>query len=337
MDSSREDLSPMESGEPVVISAVLLLWPYSLSVLFLSFAIVDVFFLQSVVKSHLPQDFSSLFLLIYILDLPHIVAGFPGLVDAEYIAVYGRKISLGIPLVVCLTLAIAVANPLIIMALYAILTMNHVIAQQVGIAGMFLQKRGKAFFVWKWLPIVCSALIYLVVFTTMKFWTVEDITRIVFPCAWAIYLTVTWILLRQAVSAIGRMHVLSLSATLLLSSILVSYSAFVTFMLLLLVHNIVAYIYYIAHDSSRSTLQVKNVFYRLLRPLGLPVYVILPVFSLSVTWLVYFLIHVSPPSVIMGNLLYGLFASLPFIHYYTEHFIWRAGSPHRREIKVRAS
>ncbi|MGR8933618.1 MAG: hypothetical protein ACU837_04420 [Gammaproteobacteria bacterium] len=107
-----------------------------------------------------------------------------------------------------------------------------------------------------------------------------------------------------------------------------------------LVHDITAYTVYVTHDYNRHHRQAQNALYRLAQHWHIPVLLVLPLLSFGlafalqnygddwIAWLTQTLFGVGIHKTVTVGIL-GYFA---LMHYYTEGFIWKAGSPCRRYL-----
>ena len=108
-----------------------------------------------------------------------------------------------------------------------------------------------------------------------------------------------------------------------------------------LVRHITAYSFYVSHDVNRHSEGPQTGLFRLAARCHVPAAVVLPVLSFLLTYLfqVYgddlvnlVLQTLFSTQVYKADTL-GLIGYLALMHYYTEAFIWAAGSPLRRYIR----
>ena len=106
-------------------------------------------------------------------------------------------------------------------------------------------------------------------------------------------------------------------------------------------HDISAYSFYISHDVNRQRLQPATGLYRLANLCRLPVVLVLPLASLALTWLLQVygdnLLNLITRTLFATEfykaVTLGLIGYCSLMHYYTESFVWSAGSPLRRYIR----
>jgi uncharacterized membrane protein (UPF0136 family) len=108
-----------------------------------------------------------------------------------------------------------------------------------------------------------------------------------------------------------------------------------------LVHDITAYSFYVSHDVNRHGEQPQNALFRWVARCHLPVAVVLPLLSFGLTYLlqvygdawVNWILQSLFSTQIYKAVTLGLIGYLALMHYYTEAFVWSAGSPLRRYIR----
>jgi hypothetical protein len=107
-----------------------------------------------------------------------------------------------------------------------------------------------------------------------------------------------------------------------------------------LVHDITAYSFYVSHDVNRHGKQADTGLYKLATICRLPVAAVLPLLSFLLTYLlqaygddlVNLITQTLFSTQIYKAVTLGLIGYLSLMHYYTESFVWAAGSPLRRYI-----
>jgi len=110
-----------------------------------------------------------------------------------------------------------------------------------------------------------------------------------------------------------------------------------------LVHDATAYIFYVAHDFNKHAGHPQNFLYRWAAKIRLNVFIVLPLVSFALTFLlqVYgdqwfdaitqFLFDMK----IRQAITVGLIGYFSLMHYYTEAFTWKFGSPYRKYIRFK--
>jgi hypothetical protein len=108
-----------------------------------------------------------------------------------------------------------------------------------------------------------------------------------------------------------------------------------------LVHDMTAYSFYVSHDVNRHGENPQNALFRLANRCHLPVALVLPLLSFLLTFLlqsygdewVNFILQTLFSTQVYKAITVGLIGYLALMHYYTESFVWAAGSPLRRYIR----
>jgi hypothetical protein len=108
-----------------------------------------------------------------------------------------------------------------------------------------------------------------------------------------------------------------------------------------LVHDATAYIFYVTHDYNKHHQHPQNFIYRIAKQCRLSVFVVLPLLSFLLAFvlqaygdsLVSYLTQVLFGAEIRQVVTIGLLGYLALMHYYTEAFTWKQGSPYRQFIR----
>lgn len=106
-------------------------------------------------------------------------------------------------------------------------------------------------------------------------------------------------------------------------------------------HDITAYSFYVSHDVNKHGREPQNAMFRFTTLCHVPPAVVLPVLSFALTYLfqvygddvVNLILNTLFSTQIYKAVTLGLIGYLALMHYYTEAFVWAAGSPLRRYIR----
>lgn len=309
-----------------------------------------VLWLDSVGFNHALRDMlpssPSHFLLFQILfGTPHIVASNLLLAShEEYLQAYKTKL-------IAMTLFIIVffgVGSLFIpyRALYIITacwTVYHVLKQQHGIAKAVCRLPNRAFYWQLWLSVSAGIFIYMGVFLKNSLEPAQ--AELVLQVASALTVALvasTWVCQKYVPSRFGQYFLWA--NTLLVVSSWYVYSQQYYFLAILmprLVHDITAYSFYVSHDVNRHGEQAQNGLFRAAAAVRLPVWLVLPLLSFLLTYLlqaygddlVNLILQTLFSTQIYKAVTLGLLGYLALMHYYTEAFVWAAGSPLRRYIR----
>ena len=275
-----------------------------------------------------------------VFGLPHIVASLITLADREYLIYYRRR--LAAPLFwISVFVASGILGPqpassLILYSVLAIYTIYHVLAQQLGLSAMLMgRKPNQLFRWWKWIAIFSGVAIYIDLYGSPYFHSVESSRgygSLILPGMALILcvaqLAISFRLVMDCKSALARWYLMANSLMLMLLFVFntLGYSILVI-LIPRVIHDLTAYFVYVTHDINRNRSVAKNYFYRLPFFRIAPLLVVLPVASLSIAYL----LSISQDYELIGALILVLY----FLHYYCEGIIWRGGSPHRRSMEFK--
>ena len=123
---------------------------------------------------------------------------------------------------------------------------------------------------------------------------------------------------------IGR-HYSIANMLLVLSSFVFYQLGYIFFVVLIVrvVHDLTAFIFYIIHDHNRNKESPKQVLYRLLKPLKVPVIILSPIIALLIA---------AALTLNISHIGFYPFLIVGYMHYFLESRIWKNGTPHRENI-----
>ena len=199
-------------------------------------------------------------------------------------------------------------------------TMWHVIAQQVGIAGALAGRVSRAFAWWKWLTVAVFTLGVTGMAGAWLNWIGAPLM------AATTVLTVS--AARAVAPGIGRhylwaTHAMALSASLFVAG---GYSFF-AILVPRVVHDVTGWAFYLTHDHNRNREAPHNSLYRVFGFSRLPV----PIVVLALAIAVNVLMDRS-----LGRAYEPVILAVSLFHYFTESFMWRRHSMHRRSVAFSA-
>ncbi|NIO08948.1 MAG: hypothetical protein GTO40_13410 [Deltaproteobacteria bacterium] len=323
---SDNELAGLEKGQqakPLAISFRLLLALYAVIPIAALVILIDTFFLHSHLKSSLPKSPYDWWIISAIFNYPHIFASQFSLLDREYIPTY-RRLLLAIPLVVLLGLLLALSGKPIGFLIFELLTIYHVIMQQIGINRMMMRKADNSFNLWKWLFLAAFALAYagLVMKADFIFFVVT-VGPLLIPTTYLAYK-----IIKNSQPGIGR-HYLCANQTMLLSVAACFSVGYPVFSVLIprAVHDLSAFVFYIDHDTNRNRVETKNGLYRIFSILPISAGILCPLLAVNINLLLQ----------TFTRLLANPFFYIPItmIHYHTERVIWRGQNIHRKSLAFR--
>jgi hypothetical protein len=277
------------------------------------------------------MSIASLLLPLYLLffELPHIIASYLGFFDREYVRFYSRSLFIWLPLVLSGFGLLLWWHMTAAIVLYLVATMYHVMRQQTGIALMFGVKKDKWHAMWSWLAVGITAVMYLTI-------AVPDIVGETY-IQFAYTLTIGFLLLLASLSfylvsrtpgRLARIYILMLPVLLIQSYILLTIGyLFLAIFMIRFVHDVTAFLFYIAHDVNRNRVAVQNWLYKFVPFIPKALYVVVPAFGVGLGL-------AMRETITNTEAIFIISMFLAMIHYFLESVMWKRESLHRRYVKV---
>lgn len=344
MSAQTLSVQAIADEKQLTVSFRLLLGLYAIIPLCLLLQLFDGWFWQGALLENLPSSPKQFLLFQVLFGTPHIVASSILLVsNTEYLKTYRPKIIL-------MTVAIAAifgVGSLFIpyKALYLIAaawTVYHVLKQQIGVGRGLYRLPDWAFYLLLWLSVTAGIFVYIGIFlkNSLDAQQVEWIKLIAGSLCVGL-IVIALLCQRYVTTQLGKWFLWS-NVFLVLSSFYLFTQQYYFFAILVprLVHDATAYIFYVVHDYNKHQRQPQNAMYRYAARCHLPIFVVLPLCSFLLAFvlqsygdsafntLTEFLFGVE----INKAISLGLLGYLALMHYYTEAFTWKQGSPYRRFI-----
>ncbi|MEY4767563.1 MAG: hypothetical protein RL637_202 [Pseudomonadota bacterium] len=340
-------ISTSYSNSPFVISFKILLGLYLIIPLCLIIAWLDYWLGNQWLLIHLPSSPGHFLLFQLLFGTPHILASSLLLItNHSYLQFYQKRLMLMSLFIILLfgigSLWISYRSLYIIAACW---TVHHVLKQQIGVGRAVYRLPNYLFYLILSLSISCGILIYLGIFLKNELKAeIVSIIQII-SCLLAVLLVIITIFAQQYATHIVGQYFLYANTLLIISSLYL-YSQRYYFLAILmprLVHDITAYLFYITHDYNKHYLHPQNWFYQQIQFYRLPIIWTLPLFSVLLTiflqqygndliaWIAKTLLGFE----IHKAVSLGLIGYLSLMHYYTEGFIWKQGSPLRQFIRFK--
>lgn len=286
-------------------------------------ALFDWLVLQGALTRVLPADPHSMRWFTLLFMLPHIFASMLILADLEYIEHYRRRLAVTLPLLLLASVALpALLGWTAFMVIIAIYTIYHLMAQQAGIAAMLAENRCLWHRLWGGISFVFLTVIYLLVLVPVppgSAW----IDMVLAGLGAALILS-TWQAYSGSRTSIGAGYICANSA-MLLACLLFYYVQMPFFLILMprVVHDITAFLVYVAHNTNRAVARAPSAMGLLQRLVPLPVMYLTPLAGIGLTVMVTYLFQSH------------MMVLLPFMalfHYHWEAVMWRSGSPLRQHL-----
>ena len=326
------------------VSFRLLLGLYSIIPLCVFLQLADTWFWQGVLQQNLPSSPKQFLVFQILFGTPHIIASSVLLAgNTEYLNLYKLKL---IVMTVAIMLVFGVGSLFIsYRALYvtvAAWTVYHVIKQQWGVGRGVYRLPDWAFHLLLWLSVAAGFFVYIGIFLKNSLEVQQlELIKLIAGGLCAALIGSALLCQRYATTAVGKWFLWS-NVMLVLSSfyLFVQQYYFLAILVPRLVHDATAYIFYVVHDYNKHSLQPQNFIYRYAARCRVPVFIVLP----AVSFLLAFVLQSYGDGAVnvAANFLFGveinkaislgLLGYLALMHYYTEAFTWKQGSPCRRFI-----
>lgn len=306
---------------------------------------LDRFGFDHALRDMLPSSPSHFLLFNVLFGTPHIIASNLLLFGhADYVGAYKNKL-IGMTLFIIAFFGVgSLFIPYrVLYVISACWTVYHVLKQQHGIAKAVCRLPNWAFYSQLWLSVGAGIFIYLGVFLKNSLTPAQAEQILQVAAILTLLLLINTCLCQKRVP--GGLGVPFLWAnTLLVACSWYVYSQHYYFLAILmprLVHDITAYSFYVTHDVNRHGEKPTHKLYQLASNWHVPVALVLPMLSFLLTFLlqtygdelVNLITRTLFATEIYKAVTLGLVGYLALMHYYTEAFVWSAGSPLRRFIR----
>ncbi len=308
---------------------------------------IDRLALGGAIRDALPRNPDHLFVYGLLFGWPHIVASNLILFgNAEYRRAYRTRVLVASAIIVAFFGVGTVVLPYeVLAAVAATITIIHVLKQQIGIGAGAARLAGRLYPLWGWTGIATGVVLYNALYLDGDLdryagaldATAYGLAGVVLALAIACDQRIT--------TGLGRAFLWGNTAMILVPVGLHA-TGYDIFALAVprIIHDTTAFAFYVAHDHNRHGAAPANPLYRVAARLPGGVYWLAPVLAVAVAFLLerhgdraFHLVTggalaASYPQIIS----LGLLGYLAMLHYYTEAFTWKAGSPYRRFIGMRA-
>jgi hypothetical protein len=305
------------------------------------------FWHESIFRS-LPTSPESFFIVQLLFGTPHIIASSVILFgNSAYLRAYWLRVVLFSLLLLLFFGGGYLFIPdhyTVFLAVVGAATILHVIKQQVGVGKGLCRLSSWIYDAWGWAMIVFGSILYYAIYSDhgfsadMKFW----VDGILLALAGLIF-ALTVICHLRIKTALGRYYLWANGLMVLQSGLF--YAEGYSFLAILaprLVHDLTAFTFYVAHDVNRHRMHPQNLLYRLASKLRLGIFWVCPAFAVLLTFVIgrYAdpLADFVMKPVLGHNFEYPvsflIVGYLSMLHYYTEVFTWRQGSPYREHVAL---
>lgn len=320
----------MAENNPSIIQQQWLVSVYLIVPLLALLVAVDIFLLNQTLQPYLTTALLSFPLYILFFELPHIVASLTSFADREYIAYYRPYLFRILPVVLIGSGLMFYVSLTAGSVFYALYTMYHFVRQQTGIALTMTRRRDWLHEVWTYAGIFAASLGFIIVFapnfipTYMGF---VPLLAILLVPASIVFIGVSIAIAVRANNTRARVYIVGVSASIIASYVflLLNYLFLVIFVARF-IHDVTAFIFYIAHDRARNEAVQHNFIYRFLGTFGVPVLVATPLLAIVAGYVLRSELMVFQVGVIVIML-------IGITHYYLEGIMWKRESIHRQQLR----
>jgi len=328
----------------LTISFRLLLGLYAIIPLCLLMQLLDSWFLQGFLLQNMPSNPKHFLLFQIVFGTPHIVASSILLAsNTEYLKLYKLKIILMTAAIIVVFGVGGLFIPYkVLYVTVAAWTVYHVLKQQLGVGRSLYRLPDWVFYLLLWMSVSAGIFVYIGIFmkNSLDAQLLEWIKLL--AGGLCVGLVCTALLCERYVTTQSGRYFLWSNVLLVLSSfyLYVQQYYFLAILIPRLVHDATAYIFYVVHDYNKHHRQPKNSMYYYAARCHLPIFIVLPLCSFALAFalqsygddafnaMTEFFFGVE----IRKAITLGLLGYLALMHYYTEAFTWKQGSPYRRFI-----
>lgn len=339
--AATQDLS---NEHKLAVSFRLLLGLYAIIPVCLLLQAFDGWYWQGFLRNNLPSSPTHFIVFQILFGTPHIVASAIVLVsNTEYLKFYQRNI---IVMTAALAIVFGVGSLFIPYRVFYVLvaawTVYHVLKQQHGVARGICRLPPWAFYLLLWLSVAAGLFIYIGIFlkNSLDPQQGEWIQQIAAGLCVALVFSAAFCQ-RYVTTVFGKGFFWS-NIILVLGSFYfyVQQYYFLAILAPRLVHDATAYIFYVTHDYNRHRQHPQNFIYRCAARCHVHIFIVLPVCSFMLAFVLqaygdgtvnaitefFFGVQIHKAATL------GLLGYLALMHYYTEAFTWKQGSPYRKFI-----
>jgi len=332
---------------PLAVSFKLLLALYAIIPLCLTLQLLDTLLFNHILLSYLPSSPSHFLLFQVIFGTPHILASSLLLTtNREYFSFYQKKVLwMTVAIMVFFAVASQVLSYLILYLLVTSWTVYHVLKQQHGVGRGIYPLPQWAFYLLLWLSIIAGLLIYIGIFlqNSLSLQQADWVKWLASGFVGLLFFS-TLYCQRYMQSRFASLFMWANSGLIFASFYFyLQHYSFLAILIPRLVHDATAYVFYIAHDVNKHQVQAQNFLYRWAKKIKLNVFLVLPLTSLLLTyvlqvygdqWVNYISSSLFNQTIPQAITL-GFIGYCSLMHYYTEAFTWKYGSPYKKYIRFK--
>ncbi len=332
------------SPAPLAISFRLLIGLYGIIPLCLILQAVDAFYLNGRILAHLPSSPSHFLLFQLLFGTPHILASSLLLAtNRQYLQFYQTKLLIMSGLIIGIFGIGSLFIPYKALYVFAACwTVYHVLKQQIGVGRGVYRLSNALFYTLLWCSVGAGICIYLGIFLHNSLENEQALWLKQVASLFTGLLILTSLICHRTLNTTIGKSFLWVNTLLVVASLYLYLQEYYFLAILMprLVHDTTAYIFYLTHDYNKHHAQPQNGLYRCTIRWKIPLFCVLPIASVLLTFIlqvygnqmVSFFTEILFGIEINKAISVGFIGYLSLMHYYTEAFIWKHGSPPRQFI-----
>ena len=336
-----------QDNTPLAVSYKLLLSLYVIIPLCVILQLTDSYAFGGALLRYLPSSPSHFIVFQLLFGTPHILASAILLTtNKDYFSFYQKKILfMTLALMLFFSIASQVLSYYVLYIMVASWTVYHVLKQQHGVGRGIYQLPDWAFYLLLWLSIGAGISVYMGIFLkdTLSVQQAEWVKQAAGGLIICLLLSTFWCQ-RYVKTRFGCLFMWANSLLIITSFYFyIQQYYFLAILIPRLVHDATAYIFYVTHDVNKHAGHPQNFLYRWAAKIKLNVFIVLPLLSFALTFLLQeygdqwvdtltqFLFDMQ----VRQAVTVGLIGYFSLMHYYTEAFTWKHGSPYRKYIRFK--
>jgi uncharacterized membrane protein (UPF0136 family) len=335
---------PEQDKPKLAVSFGFLLSLYAIVPLCLAMQLIDQFGFDFALRDNLPNSPGHFLLFQLLFGTPHIIASSLLLVShREYLNAFKFKlIAMTVFIAVFFGVGSLFISYKVLYIITACWTVYHVLKQQHGVAKAVCKLPKTAFNFQVALSVLAGIFIYIGIFLNNSLEDAQAEMVLNLASGFTLLLLISTLFCQGYVDNARGMQFLWANTLLVIVSWYLYREQYYFLAILMprLVHDITAYSFYVTHDYNRHGGNSEHRLYRLAKACRLPVVLVLPLLSVLLTYLlqaygndlINWLTLTLFNREVYKAITLGLFGYLALMHYYSEAFVWSAGSPLRNYI-----
>ncbi len=301
-----------------------LLWIYAVVPIIGVVILADHFFFDRSLLAVLPKNPEELLFYAIIFNIPHVIASFLSLADADYLRFYGKKLYLGLPILLSAAAVLIYLAPLGALIAYIVFTMYHFRMQQAGTALFFIGKPPRLYMLWVWLSVATASILYAAVRHQSDIASYVPVHSLILSAGFllVLFFALSYKLFFEIPSRPGRAY-FAATASSIFGAFLFLIFGYPFFVIVAgrIIHDATAMLIYAIQAKNRAQVSQSNVLYRVLGH-GNLIFVSFPIFAIGFAFALRS--HVGAGAT--------FFMLLGVSHYYIEGFVWKRGTIHRDHL-----